>query len=158
MNTLKIFSILIFGIIGFAIAILISYKTLVKRKPNSIFISGFMLQIASIFISTSILLNLVFGKISKLYDVIDQSYTDFITIFHLSKTNYGISPEMFKIIFIYIGITIGFIFFFSIISKILSKTLIADNSISTEIISGIILLCLSVAFYPIIDQILNSIY
>ena len=109
MNTLKIFSILIIGIIGFSITVFISYKTFSRKNTKNS--TDFLIKLASIFISSSILLNLTFNKISKLYDIIDNSSFNFIKIITISKTNYGVSPEMFKMVFLYLGALFLFIFF-----------------------------------------------
>lgn len=155
MNTLKIFSILVIGIIGFSIAVFISYKTLSKKNSKNS--ADFLIKLASIFISSSILLNLTFNKISKLYDIIDNSSFNFIKIITISKTNYGVSPEMFKMVFLYLGVLFLFIFFFSSLSRILVKKLIPE-SLNSEIMQGIILLTQTISFYPLIEQILNSFY
>ena len=103
------------------------------------------------------LLNLTFNKISKLYDIIDNSSFHFIKIITISKTNYGVSPEMFKMVFLYLGVLFLFIFFFSSLSRIIVKKLIPEN-LNPEIMQGIILLTLTISFYPLIEQILNSFY
>ena len=155
MNTLKIFSILVIGIIGFSITVFISYKILSKKNTNNS--TDFLIKLASIFISSSVLLNLTFNKISKLYDIIDNSSLHFIKIITIPKTNYGVSPEMFKMVFLYLGVLFLFIFFFSSLSRILVKKLIPEN-LNPEIMQGIILLTLTISFYPLIEQILNSFY
>lgn len=155
MNTLKIFSILVIGIIGFSITVFISYKTFSRKNTKNP--TDFLIKLASIFIWSSILLNLTFNKISKLYDIIDNSSFNFIKIITISKTNYGVSPEMFKMVFLYLGVLFLFIFFFSSLSRILVKKMIPEN-LNSEIMQGIILLSLSISFYPLIEQILNSFY
>ena len=155
MNTLKIFSILVIGIIGFSITVFISYKILSKKNANNS--TDFLIKLASIFISSSVLLNLTFNKISKLYDIIDNSSFHFIKIITIAKTNYGVSPEMFKMVFLYLGVLFLFIFFFSSLSRIIVKKLIPEN-LNPEIMQGIILLTLTISFYPLIEQILNSFY
>ena len=155
MNTLKIFSILVIGIIGFSITVFISYKILSKKNANNS--TDFLIKLASIFISSSVLLNLTYNKISKLYDIIDNSSFNFIKIITISETNYGVSPEMFKMVFLYLGVLFLFIFFFSSLSRILVKKLIPEN-LNPEIMQGIILLTLTISFYPLIEQILNSFY
>ena len=155
MNTLKIFSILVIGIIGFSITVFISYKILSKKNTNNS--TDFLIKLASIFISSSVLLNLTFNKISKLYDIIDNSSFHFIKIITIFKTNYGVSPEMFKMVFLYLGVLFLFVFFFSSLSKILVKRMIPEN-LNPEIMQGIILLTLNISFYPLIEQILNSFY
>lgn len=155
MNTLKIFSILVIGIIGFSITVFISYKTFSRKNTKNP--TDFLIKLASIFISSSILLNLTFNKISKLYDIIDNSSFNFIKIITISKTNYGVSPEMFKMVFLYLGVLFLFIFFFSSLSRIIVKKLIPEN-LNPEIMQGIILLTLTISFYPLIEQILNSFY
>lgn len=155
MNTLKNFSILIVGIIGFSTAVSISYKILSNKNIKSS--NDFIVKTAFIFISSSILLNLAFGRISKLYDILDGSSFKFIKIFNISKTSYGISPEMFKMVFLYLGVILCFVFIFSYLSKILTKKIIPEGD-NSETLTGIILLSFTLAFYPLIEQILNSFY
>ena len=98
---------------------------------------------------------LTFNKISKLYDIIDNSSFNFIKIITIAQTNYGVSPEMFKMVFLYLGVLFLFIFFFSSLSRIIVKKLIPEN-LHPEIMQGIILLTLTISFYPLIEQILYS--
>lgn len=159
MNILKILSLLLFAIFCFAICIVIAVKIL-KKKDENILLNNQFIKLSSIFIAVSTVLNLVFQKVSYLYDVIGQYSinVDFIKLFPIGKYNYGYSPEMIKVCCIYLAISFVWIFIASLFSKMISKYFFEKSTLNFYLFEGITLICISIAFYPILNFILENFY
>lgn len=159
MNILKIFSILLFAIFCFTLCIVIAVKIL-KNKEENVMLNEKFIKLTSIFIAVSIILNLVFQKVSYLYDIIEQytSNFDFHRLFTIEKNNYGYSEEMVKVSCIYLAIALIWIWISSLFSKIITKRFFADNTTNYQLLEGIILICISIAFYPVLNFILDNFY
>ena len=159
MNILKIFSILLFATFCFTLCIVIAVKIL-KNKEENVMLNEKYIKLASIFIAVSIILNLVFQKVSYLYDIIEQytSNFDFHRLFTIGKNNYGYSEEMVKVSCIYLAIALMWIWISSLFSKIITKRFFADNTTNYQLLEGIILICISIAFYPVLNFILDNFY
>lgn len=159
MNILKILSLLIFAVFCFAICIIIAVK-MFKQKDENILLNNQFIKLSSIFIAVSIILNLVFQKVSYLYDIIGHYNIkiDFVKLFKIGNFNYGFSPEMIKVCCIYLAISFIWIWIASLFSKMISKSFFAQTTINYFLFEGIILLCIAIAFYPILSFILDNFY
>lgn len=160
MNTLKIFSILLFSIPCFAVCIILAKRVLKERSDHNDFVTKEFIKLSAIFISVSIILNLVFQKVIYLYDVIDQYFLDFdfIKLFSAGNYNFGFSIEMLKITTIYMALAFVWIVIISSFSKIIAKKFFEADTFNFKLFEGVILLCLSVAFYPVLSFILDNFY
>lgn len=159
MNTLKIFSILIFSILCFVVCIIIARQVL-KSKNNEQLLNNEIMKISSIFISVSIILNLVFQKVIYLYDVIDNYFLDFdfIKLLRIGNSNYGFSSEMLKVVTIYLTLAFIWVFIVSLFSKIITQRFFDKESFNYKIFEGVILLSLTLSFYPVLSFILDNFY
>lgn len=160
MNTLKIFSILLFSIPSFAICILTAKRVLKDKSDNDILLKNGFIKLCSIFISVSLILNLVFQKVIYLYDVIDKYFLDFdfIKLFTVGNSNFGFSGEMLKVTTIYMALAFVWIVCLSAFSKIIAKKFFEVDTFNYKIFEGVILLCLAIAFYPVLSFILDNFY
>lgn len=160
MNTLKIFSILLFSIPCFAICILLAKRILKDRSDGNTMLTNGFIKLVGIFISVSIVLNLVFQKVIYLYDVIEKYFIefDFIKLFSVGRSNFGFSSEMLKVTTIYMALAFVWIVIIASFARIIAKKFFETNSFNYKIFEGVILLCLSISFYPVLSFILDNFY
>lgn len=160
MNTLKVFSILLFSSICFVGCIIIARKVLKDRKDGNLMLNNEFIKISSVFIAVSIVLNLLFQKVIYLYDLIDKYFIefDFIKLFNVGKSNYGFSQEMLKVTTIYMALAFVWVFIIALFSKIIAQKFFEKDTFNYKIFEGIILLCLAIAFYPVLSFILDNFY
>lgn len=160
MNTLKIFSILLFSIPCFAVCIFLAKKILKDKTDNNVMLNNGFIKLCAIFISVSLVLNLVFQKVIYLYDVIDKYFLDFdfIKLFEIGRSNYGFNSEMLKVTTIYMVLAFVWIVIISGFSKIITKKFFEPDTSNYKIFEGVIMLCLTVAFYPVLSFILDNFY
>lgn len=160
MNTLKIFSILLFSIITFSACIFVALQILKNKKDSNVLLNNQFVKFSSIFIAISIIMNLLFQKVIYLYDIIDKYFIefDFVKVISLGNIHYGFSSEMLKVITIYMAIAIVWVVIITLFSKLLATKFFTKETWNFQIFEGIILLCLSVAFYPVLSFILDNFY
>lgn len=158
MNTLKILSIMLFAFCAFAVSFGIAKRTLFKNKDENRQPYENLVRMSGIFIAISITMNLLFQKISYLYDVIDQYGFDFQKIFTGGKAEYGYSPEMLRASCIYMAIGFLWIWFSGRFANVMGSRYSENSPFSKTILSAIIFIALSVAFYPVLDFILDNFY
>ncbi len=157
MNTEKIFSILLFGIIAFSIALFIARKMLVsKRNDEKPF--EHIVQLSSTFIGTSIILNLVFQKIGYLYDLTNQYGIRFVKLFTLDGYDYSYNVEMLKVSLFYLAIVYIWTIISIQFSRMFAKNFYKNTEWQYHILKSIIFICLAIAFYPILSFILDNFY
>lgn len=158
MNTLKIFSILVFSLFSFIVSMgiilrIIKYKVNSEEKTYSK-----LLHYSSLFIGVSIILNLVFQKVSYLYDLIDQYSYSFQKVFSFGKFNYGFSPEMINVSVIYVALCFVWVCFSAFISKITTTHFFSKSSWENQLMQSVIFLSINIAFYPVLSFILDNFY
>lgn len=160
MNTLKVFSILLFSSICFLGCIVIARMVLKDRKDSNVMLNNEFIKISSIFIAVSIVLNLLFQKVIYLYDLIDKYFIDFDfqKLFTIGKSNYGFSPEMLKVTTMYMALAFVWIFAISLFSKIIAQRFFEKDTFNSRIFEGIILICFAIAFYPVLSFVLDNFY
>lgn len=157
MNTIKIFSILLFALFAFGVSFFIAQKMLLpKRKEELPFERVIMLS--STFVGISIILNLVFQKINFVYDLIDQYSFDFQKVFEIKSEQYGYSIEMLKISTIYIAIAFAWLILAILFSKVFAKRFFNDTEWQYHTLKSIIFICLAIAFYPVLSFIIDNFY
>ncbi len=160
MNTLKIFSILLFSFISFAGCIIIARKVLKEKKGEKVMLNNEFIKISAIFIAVSIILNLLFQKVIYLYDLIGKylSDDDLIKIISIGKFNYGFSKELLKVSSTYMALGFVWIFVISLFSSLIAQKFLDKNTLNYKIFEGIILICFAVAFYSVLSFILDNFY
>lgn len=158
MNTLKIISIFLFAVICLAISLMIAFRILKTKSNDEKYNISKLINSSSVFLAVSIALNLVFKKISYLYDIIDQYSFDFQKIISIGNFNYGFSPEMVKVSSIYLMLAFVWVIIASLFAKTISARFFNKDTFNFEIFQAVILLSFAIALYPIFDFILDSFY
>lgn len=158
MNTLKIISILLFAVICLSISLMITFRILKSKSNDEKYNISKLINSSSIFLAVSIVLNLVFKKISYLYDIIDQYSFDFHKVVSIGHFNYGFSPEMVKVSSIYLMLAFVWVVIASLFAKTISGRFFNKDTFNFEIFQAVILLSFAIALYPVFDFILDSFY
>lgn len=158
MNTLKIISILLFAVICLSISLMIAFRILKNKSNDEKCNISKLINSSSVFLAVSIALNLVFKKISYLYDIIDQYSFDFQKIVSIGNFNYGFSPEMVKVSSIYLMLAFVWVVIASLFAKTISARFFNKDTFNFEIFQAVILLSFAIALYPVFDFILDSFY
>lgn len=158
MNTLKIISILIFSVICLSLSLFISFRILKGKQEETTYDITNLIKSSSIFIAIAIMLQLVFQKISYLYDILDQYNYDFQKVFIIGKSIYGFSPEMIKVSCIYLALAFVWILITSLFAKTISGKFFKKDTLNFEVFQAIILISFAIALHPVFDFILDNFY
>lgn len=158
MNTLKIISILLFSVICLSISLMIAFRILKTKSNDEKYNISKLINSSSVFLAVSLALNLVFRKISYLYDMIDQYSFDFQKVVSIGNFNYGFSPEMVKVSSIYLMLAFVWVVIASLFAKTISARFFNKDTFNFEIFQAVILLSFAIALYPVFDFILDSFY
>lgn len=157
MNTLKILSLSIFALICFYISLRIAIHFMnVKKIENNSY--NKMITLSSVIISVAIANSLVLKKVSYLYDIFSEYSYDLKVVFRINNFDYGYSPEMTTISCIYLILAFGWVSISIWLARLMVRNYFKKETLAYYVFEAVVLLSFNVAFYPLLDFILENFY